>query len=74
MTPKEIAKIKKKAKQAYLDYQNLTGHLDCGHALAQHIVAGAGRKAREFDALMEKLVAIDPDAPKTFSKLTAGLQ
>lgn len=61
----DIAALRRKAKGLLLSYHGRTAHLDCGHHMAQHIVAGARSDAKEFNAVMDELAALDPACPKT---------
>lgn len=59
----KIAALKRKAKNAYLNYQNAVTGLSCGSALAEQVSGAVLAAKLEFNSCMDKLSALDPATP-----------
>lgn len=68
---REVDKLKRKAREAYLTYLDFTDSRSCGHALSQYMSPAASTAAREYDEAMHALRLLDPRCPP-FTPLSAS--
>ncbi len=58
--------LKRRARSAYQNYIKVLESLDCGRYMALSISSSCRYYAEKFNNTMDKICAIDPNAPKDF--------
>jgi len=61
----EVPALKRSARTHYIAYQRIVDGMDCGRAMAETISRDATIHKIEFNAIMDKLSALDSSCPTT---------
>ena len=62
--PREITKLKKKAKKLYVEYVDLLSGYSCGATLAEHIDSRISSRKQQIQNIFTELKALGENVPE----------